>query len=218
MDMPRRHVESQIQLPANSRTMEKRSSGKPGVTQIVVGLTISLDGFLSDMDRDVGPLYPDFETLRESQHLHGVVRATGAVAMGRRSYEMGNGDVTAHEFQVPIFVVTHEISPAPAKLENAELSFTFVSEGIARTIELPKAAAGPREVTVVGGPDVIQHVLDLNLVDELHFDLRSLLLGDGLRLFERSARALRNPPVARRHASSLSGRESDKSAGLRMTR
>jgi dihydrofolate reductase len=41
---------------------------------------------------------------------------------------------------------------------------------------------------VVGGPNTIQQILDLGLADEVHIDLRSLLLGDGLRLFERTER------------------------------
>jgi len=156
------------------------------MAKVVVGMTMSLDGFVSDRSGDVTPLYPNFESLRESEQLQDVIGATGAVVMVRRSYEMGNGDFTGYEFQVPIFVVTHQAPSAPAKGKNAELSFSFVTEGVARAIELAKTAAGSRDVTVVGGPDVIQQALELGLADEVHIDLRALLLGDGLRLFERS--------------------------------
>ena len=151
-------------------------------------MTMSLDGFVSDRDGNVGPLYPDFEALRESEQLQEAIGATGAVIMGRRSYEMGNGDFTGYEFQVPIFVVTHEAPSTAAKGENEDLSLTFVTEGVRQAIELAKAAAGTRDVTVVGGPDVIQQALVLGLADEIHIDLRTLLLGDGLRLFEPSDR------------------------------
>jgi len=39
-------------------------------------------------------------------------------------------------------------------------------------------------VTVVGGPNVIRQGIAARLVDELHIDLRSVLLGEGVRMFE----------------------------------
>ena len=156
------------------------------MAKVIVGMTMSLDGFVSDRDGNVGPLYPDFDALRESEQLQEAIGATGAVVMGRRSYEMGNGDFTGYEFQVPIFIVTHEAPVTVAIGENENLTFNFVTEGVGQAIELAKTAAGARDVTVVGGPAVIQQALDLGLADEIHIDLRALLLGDGLRLFERT--------------------------------
>jgi dihydrofolate reductase len=39
-------------------------------------------------------------------------------------------------------------------------------------------------VQVVGGPSVIQRLLDAGLVDELRIDVMPVVLGDGLRLLE----------------------------------
>ena len=99
---------------------------------------------------------------------------------------MGNGDFTGYEFQVPIFVVTHRAPEQVAKGENDKLTFTFVSEGVERAIEQAKVAAGDKAVTVVGGANTIPQVIAAGLADEVHIDLRSILLGDGLRLFDRS--------------------------------
>jgi len=147
---------------------------------------MSLDGFVSDRDGGVGLLYPNFEAMHESAQLQEAIRSTGAVVMGRRSYEMGNGDFTGYEFQVPIFVVTHRAPEQVAKGENDKLTFTFVSEGVERAIEQAKVAAGDKAVTVVGGANTIPQVIAAGLADEVHIDLRSILLGDGLRLFDRS--------------------------------
>ncbi len=111
--------------------------------------------------------------------------------MGRRSYGMGNGDFTGYEFQVPIFVLTHQAPEQVAKGENDKLAFTFVTEGIERTIDRAKAAAGDMDVTVVGGADTIRQCIEAGLADELRIDLRSILLGDGFRLFDRSD----DPPI-----------------------
>ena len=49
----------------------------------------------------MGSLYPDFAALRHSEGLKEVVASTGAVAMGRRTYDMaGGGDWSDYEFRV----------------------------------------------------------------------------------------------------------------------
>ena len=149
--------------------------------RVIVGMRMSLDGFVSDRNGDLGRLYPDMEAMRESEQVQEAIRSTGAVVMGRCSYEMGNGDFTGYEFQVPIFVLTHQAPERVAKGENDRLTFTFVTEGIERA----KAAAGDKDVTVVGGASTIQQCIEAGLADEVQVDIRSVLLGDGLRLFDR---------------------------------
>ncbi len=161
------------------------------MSRVIVGMTMSLDGFVSDRNGEVDRLYPDLEAMRQSEHLRAAIRSTGAVVMGRRSYEMGSGDFTGYEFQVPLFVLTHRVPEQGAKGANDRLTFTFVTEGIERVVDLAKAAAGDRDVTVVGGAGTIRQCIEAGLADELHIDLRSVLLGDGLRLFDRSA----SPPI-----------------------
>ncbi len=155
------------------------------MARVIVGMTMSLDGFINDRNGEVGLLYPDMDAMRESEPVQEAIRSTGAVVMGRRSYEMGNGDFTGYEFQVPIFVVTHQAPAQAAKGENDNLTFTFVTEGIARAIEQAKAAAGDKDVTVVGGASTIRQCIEAGLADEVQIDLRSVLLGGGLRLFDR---------------------------------
>jgi dihydrofolate reductase len=154
-------------------------------------MTMSLDGFVNDRNGEVGRLYPDMDSMRASEQLQEAIRSTGAVVMGRRSYEMGNGDFTGYEFQVPIFVVTHQAPEQVAKGENDKLTLTFVTEGIERAIDQAKAAAGDKDVTMVGGASTIRQCIGAGLADELQIDLRSVLLGDGLRLFDRSD----DPPI-----------------------
>lgn len=156
------------------------------MARVIVGMTMSLDGFVNDRNGDVDRLYPDMEAMRQTEQLQEAIRSTGAVVMGRRSYEMGNGDFTGYELQVPIFVLTHQVPEQVAKGENDKLTFTFVTDGIERVIDQAKAAAGDKDVTVVGGASTIHQCIEAGLADELHIDLRSVLLGDGLPLFDRS--------------------------------
>ncbi len=151
---------------------------------VIIGATLSLDGFMSDRHGDISRLYPDLEALRSTAMLQEEMRTAGAVVMGRRAYDMAEGDLTDYEYQVPIFVLTHRVPEQRAKGENDRLTVTFVTEGIQRAIERAKAAAGDKQVMVVGGAQTAQQCLRAGLVDEIHMGIVPVLLGEGLRFFE----------------------------------
>ena len=112
------------------------------------------------------------------------IRMTGAVVMGRRAFDMAEGDLTGYEYQVPIFVLTHHVPQQEIKGLNERLTVTFVTDGIERAIEQAKAAAGDKDVMVVGGANTAQQCLRAGLVDEIHIGIVPVFLGDGLRFFE----------------------------------
>jgi dihydrofolate reductase len=151
---------------------------------IIVGATMSLDWFMSDRNGDVSRLYPDLEALRRTEMLQEEIRMTGAVVMGRRAYDMAEGDLTNYEFQVPIFVLTHHVPDTVIKGENDKLTVTFVTDGIQSALEKAKAAAGDKHVMVVGGANTAQQCLRAGLVDEIHIGIVPILFGEGLRFFE----------------------------------
>jgi dihydrofolate reductase len=154
--------------------------------RLVVGMTLSLDGFVADRSGSVGPLYRDLAALQGSDYMNAAIERTGAVLMGRRTFAMAaDPDWYAgnYEFQVPIFVLTHE-PPRVAPKQDERLTFTFVTDGLESAVEQARAAAGDRDVTVVGGPSVARQLLRAGLVDELHVDVMPVVLGAGLRFFE----------------------------------
>ena len=153
--------------------------------KVIAGMTMSLDGFVADADGNVNRLYSDLEALQGTPYMNDAVEETGAVIMGRRTFEMGDPDsyVGTYEFQVPIFVLTHRPPRIPPK-QDERLTFTFVSDGVASAVAQATAAAGVKAVQVVGGANVIQQLLVAGLVDELHVDIMPVLLGAGKRLFE----------------------------------
>jgi dihydrofolate reductase len=158
------------------------------VGKVIAGMTMSLDGYVADADGSVDRLYPDMAELRGTPYMTDTIAETGAVLMGRRTFEMGDPDlyVGAYEFQVPIFVLTHHPPRVPPKQDD-RLTFTFVQDGVASAVAQATAAAGDKAVQVVGGANVIQQLLQAGMVDELHIDVLPLFLGDGLRLFEHAA-------------------------------
>ncbi|HET6952012.1 MAG TPA: dihydrofolate reductase family protein [Acidimicrobiales bacterium] len=143
----------------------------------------------------------DVAVLRET------TEATGAVVMGRRLFdivdgphgwsdEMGYGAGLAAT--PPFFVVTH----AAPRTVRLGLRFTFVTEGLAAAIAQARAAAGARDVVVMGGAEVVRQSVAEGLADELHIHLAPVVLGGGTPLFREGAprrlvqRAVRVSPVA----------------------
>jgi dihydrofolate reductase len=147
---------------------------------------MSLDGFVNDRSGSVARLYPDLDQLRDTESLQESIRNTGAVVMGRNAFAMAEDpDFYAgnYEFQVPIFVLTHE-PPKKHPKETEDLTFTFVMDGIESVINQAKAAARDKDVTIIGGASVAQQALNAGLVDELQIDIMPVLLCNGLRLFD----------------------------------
>ena len=129
--------------------------------------------------------YPDFDELRNSERMRDSIRTTGAVVMGRHAYAMGDPDsyVGHYEYQVPIFVLTHAV-PRQQPKESAQFTFTFVTDGIASALRQAQAAAGAKDVVVIGGANTAQQSITAGLLDEVHIDIMPVLFGGGLRLFD----------------------------------
>lgn len=152
--------------------------------KVVGGMTLSLDGFASDSQGSVAALYPDLGNLRYTEMLQEEIRTTGAVVMGKNSYNMGDPDSFAenYEYQVPIFVLTHHI-PEKKPKETQALKVHFVTDGIESAIAKARVAAGDKNIVLIGA-SINQQCIKAGLCDELHIGIMPILLGDGLRLFE----------------------------------
>jgi len=155
--------------------------------KVIVGTTMSLDGFMNDRMGSVESLYPDLGELRETEMLQESMQSTGAVVMGRHAFDMAQGDLTGYEYQVPIFVLTHHPPQMVTKGQNDKLTITFVIDGIESAIQKAKAAAGEKDVTVVGGAKTAQQIINARLFDELQIGIVPILLGGGLRFFDNAS-------------------------------
>lgn len=155
------------------------------MARVIVGMTTSLDGFVADESGSASRLYPDLAALRGTAYMNEAIEETGAVLMGKRTFEMGDPDsyVGSYEYQVPIFVLTHE-PPDVAPKQDEHLTFTFVTDGVEAAVAQATAAAGDKAVQVVGGPALVRQLFLAGLVDELHVDVMPVLLGSGLRFLE----------------------------------
>lgn len=155
------------------------------MSKVIAGMTMSLDGFVNDRNGNVQSLNPDFEELHSVPSFKAMIENTGAVIMGRHTYEMADPFMWAnddYEFQTPIFVLTH-MPPEKYPAGNGRLRFTFVTGGIESAVAQAKQAANGKDVQVIGA-NTIQQCLNAGLCDELQVDIMPIVLGEGLRLFE----------------------------------
>ena len=152
--------------------------------KVIVGTTMSLDGYMNDSHGSLERLYPNLEELRKTEMLQESMKSTGAVVMGRHAFDMAKGDFTGYEYQVPIFVLTHHPPQPLTKGQNDQLKIIFVTEGVESAIQRAKEAAGEKDVTVVGGANTAQQILSARLFDELEIGIVPMLFGSGLRFFD----------------------------------
>jgi dihydrofolate reductase len=154
--------------------------------KVVLGMTMSLDGFINDRNGSVEALYPDLAAWRDTESGRESISNTGAVVMGRNSFAMSEDPdwfAGNYEYQVPIFVLTHE-PPKQHPKETDDLTFTFVADGIESAIAQAKVAAGHKDVNIIGATSTTKQCLEAGLADELHIDIMPVFLGGGLPAFE----------------------------------
>jgi dihydrofolate reductase len=85
-------------------------------------------------------------------------------------------------FHRPVFVLTHY--PRPPLIMEGGTTFTFVTEGAAKALQLAGRAAKGGDIALAGGAHVAREYLNADLVDEMQLHLVPTLLGGGERLFD----------------------------------
>jgi dihydrofolate reductase len=165
------------------------------MSKVIAGISMSLDGFVTGpnvtREQQLGDggevlhqwLHQPDE--RDAELLDEMGGGLGALLMGRRSYDLAEGDGGWGDGgpggQAPCFVLTHQ-PPDPATV-RAPSVFTFVTDGIHSAVAMAKSVAGGK-VVAVHGASAAQQCLAAGLLDEIQIHLAPVLLGSGTRLFE----------------------------------
>ena len=156
---------------------------------VVIDMSMSLDGYIAaPNDTPEQGLGEDgmrlhnwaFDDPTVFEQVYGdLTTNTGAVIMGRRSYDnsIPNWGDKGPLGDVPCFVVTHRPLPGAAPM------FTVVTDGIESALAQARATAGEKTIGVMGA-NLGQQYLAAGLVDEIRIHLVNVLLGGGRRLFE----------------------------------
>ncbi|MBS0360978.1 MAG: dihydrofolate reductase family protein [Proteobacteria bacterium] len=84
-------------------------------------------------------------------------------------------------YHAPTFILTHHPRP-PIEMEGGT-TFIFVTEGIEAALDQARAAAGDLDIKIGGGVATVRQYLQAGLIDELHFALSPVVLGQGEAMF-----------------------------------
>ncbi len=186
------------------------------MTQVVASITTSIDGYVTGPDdgpkRGLGEggerlHYWVFggpwtyaqgargkATGEDKAFLDDGMARLGAVVGGRGTYEAADHWGGSNPWPVPFYVVTHRPEDEPQ-----DGGFTFV-DGLAEAIDRARASAGDKDVSVMGGADIIRQALRDGLVDELSISIAPITLGDGKRLFEGFEKQVDMEPIGVRQS------------------
>jgi dihydrofolate reductase len=167
------------------------------MSKVVLYMSMSVDGFIAGpddgMDNGLGVngmrLHDwlgsgggDTDSYRPAEDgpnalVFDELMATGAVIVGRRTFEIAGQWGGDHHDGVPIFVLTHAAPDAPAPGHAR-----YVAD-IESCVAQAKAAAGGRDI-MVHGAATAQECLRAGLLDEMELHQIPVLLGQGRRLFD----------------------------------
>jgi dihydrofolate reductase len=175
--------------------------------KVIVGATVSLDGFIADDNDDVGPLFDWYGngdvaiTLGDPDRVFHVSEASAryirtayadirATVIGRRLFDITNGWRGVPAAGEHVFVVTHE---PPSDWGYPDAPFTFVPDGVASAVEQARAFAGDGDVSITAG-DIGSQAVAQGLVDELHLGVVPVLFGSGKPFFATPANQMLEDP------------------------
>jgi dihydrofolate reductase len=137
----------------------------------------SIDGFIADADERLDWLlqFNDVEGL--SEHYEEFFADIGAIAMGSRTYEFVLRHGSWPYAAIPTWVFTTRDLPV---IPDADLRFT--SADVADAHAQMVAAAGGRNVWLVGGGALVARFAERRLLDELWLGIAPVTLGGGFPL------------------------------------
>jgi dihydrofolate reductase len=148
---------------------------------------MSLDGFIAGPNDDMQWVFGvDGGT---GQTADEVVRSTGALLVGRRTQDVEDRlqpGFYGGAFRGPFFVLRHAPPSEPPVVKG--VTGQFLDVGIEEAVDVAKEAAEGRDVVVLGA-SVARQCLEAGLLDEIIVHVAPVLVGDGVRLFERAGGA-----------------------------
>lgn len=172
------------------------------MTNVVWGGTMSLDGFIAGPEDDMDWV---FEYDGPNPAVDEMIQTTGAILAGRRSYDVGerdtgkpSGEAFGGAWTGPEFVLTHR---PPPSLERSDK--TFLSGDIREAVATARAAAGERNLLIIGA-NVARQCLEHGLIDEVLVLIAPTLLGAGVRLYEAAGgRRIHLEPIEAAHVGQV---------------
>ena len=148
-------------------------------------IVMSLDGYIAGPGDEMRWVF-EVDGGEGEKTVHDVLRTAGALLVGRRTQEIEDRDQPGFyggAFRGPFFVLRHDPPQEPPVVKG--VSGQFLDVGIADAVAVALAAADGGDVIVLGA-SVARQCLEAGLLDEMIVHVAPVLLGGGVRMFERA--------------------------------
>jgi dihydrofolate reductase len=143
--------------------------------KVVLGLGISLDGYIARRDGAV-----DFLFMPKDYPMAAFIASIDTAIMGRKTYDVakamgGGGDFGGN---IKHYVLSRTLPPGERE------GLTFVNESPAALVGRIRGHKGRgKDIWLMGGGELARDFLKADLVDELYLGVVPVLLGEGIPLF-----------------------------------
>jgi len=144
------------------------------MSNVILYIATSLDGYIAKMDHDISWL-SHVEVKGEDYGYQQFFDGVSAVIMGNSSFQVIKDFADWPYADKQCFVASHSPDITPND------SVTFITDPAATIKQLKVSAEG--NIWLLGGANLADSLLRLDLVDELILSTIPILLGNGIRLF-----------------------------------
>jgi dihydrofolate reductase len=155
-----------------------------GMGKLLWHTVMSLDGFVAGPNQDMSWIFGLDGGSGET--VDAVVGSTGALLVGRRTQDVEDRlqpGFYGGAFRGPFFVLRHDPPPDPPVVKG--VTGRFLDVGIEEAVTIAKGAAGDGDVVILGA-NIARQCLENGLLDEIIVHVAPVLVGDGVRMFERA--------------------------------
>jgi dihydrofolate reductase len=145
---------------------------------------MSLDGFVAGRNDDMSWVFG--MEAGSGETVAKVVSSIGALLVGRRTQDVEDRlqpGFYGGAFRGPFFVLRHDPPREPPVVKG--VTGRFLDVGINDAVTIAKEAADGGDVVVLGA-NVARQCLEADLLDEVIVHVAPVLVGDGVRLFDRA--------------------------------
>jgi len=155
--------------------------------RVIYNTATTLDGYLADDADSLSWLFAVPGADAAEHDFSGFLATIGALVMGSTTYEwlLRHEDMLNHPDKWPygerlaVILTSRDLSPIP------DARLRFHSGAVAEIWPELRAAAGEKDVWIVGGGDLVGQFADAGLLDEVRVSVAPVTLGSGRPLLPR---------------------------------
>ncbi|HET9399443.1 MAG TPA: dihydrofolate reductase family protein [Candidatus Acidoferrales bacterium] len=142
--------------------------------KVVLGLGISLDGYIARLDGSV-----DFLFMPKDYSMEPFFKTVDAAIMGRKTLEAGlkmGGAKSFAAYKMDYYICSRTLPEGKRDL------LIYTSETPAELVARIRKKSG-KDISLMGGGELAREYLRADLVDEIYLGIVPTLLGEGIPLF-----------------------------------